>query len=965
MLSQVESNANRHKLVSALFALVLCVVTIQHAECIPLSIDFIIDDSDAEYVGNWSYSKTTPGYYETGYRYRWTGSGNNIATWNLIVPQKGLWEVYTRWTSGNEKNRATDAPYTINYDNGSTNLIVNQNLDGGRWVSLGKYTFDMGIYNVSLSDNADGVVIADAIMLVQREIIIEDEADTDTWIFNIFQEGNWEVYTRWTTENNDNKTSNPSFIVNHADDYTIVHVNEQTESEAWISLGNYPFTVKEASVILSDDADGIIKADSVKLVQRDIIVDDGEAVIVGNWGSNATQLGYYGEGYRYMWNGSGNFTVTWNIDIPEPSLWKVYTRWTKMITKLYENKATDAPYTINHDNGSTTIRVNQTENGGHWYSLGTYNFSEGKTSIILSNDANNVAIADAIKLVQQKPQKYPLNDVALLYNFSEKLLDNNLQLGVQLDWNDWKKIINNQNYQDYVTAFNCKLYRIFVFRQDGIGEEGVNNTGPIIEWNSIYHNGTFDWTEMDQLIEKIHELGGEPMLCLMYPYRNSSIHHKPTNMTTDEFTGLPDPDDWAEYCRVWVHKYGDKVRFWEVMNEPDLYWGLDIEESGKVENLTNIYLAAYHAMKNESSSILISHSEVQDYDIFQNYTNDGIPFDYLNFHYYGTGGDTSYRVNSKDVFTNADTGYSVELKNNLLSLDYIRSLSNVTEIIQICGETNFNSAWKNGSDFRNQKMDGAVFDALQIVNAMKVGSDYRIHFHLSSKPEYDESNNFSNWNLGFGMINQENALPYYPWYVYKMIGGNLEVGDPIYTVESNNSYVNSISWRHNDDLNALLIHSDTVNREIEISGLYGEFNFTKIDETFEYWRAQEQDGIINLSEENLILEGYSVVLLQSENYFSKLELNSEYGTVTGAGNYSYNTKVNFSVTPNIVPGKTGVRYVFLNWTSNSPSGYNGPENPTSIIMYNNITETANWKTQYFFTLETGLGGTVSQSSDYS
>ncbi len=125
-----------------------------------------------------------------------------------------------------------------------------------------------------------------------------------------------------------------------------------------------------------------------------IIVDDVDAQFVGNWGSSSYIPGFYGNVYRYHYPDSGYGYAAWTFDLPLSGSWEVFAIWTS-----YPNRATDAPYTINHADGSTTIRVNQELNGGEWISLGVYNFNAGTASVVLSDDANGVVIADAIKLV--------------------------------------------------------------------------------------------------------------------------------------------------------------------------------------------------------------------------------------------------------------------------------------------------------------------------------------------------------------------------------------------------------------------------------------------------------------------------------------------------------------------------------------------------------------------------------------
>jgi hypothetical protein len=72
----------------------------------------------------------------------------------------------------------------------------------------------------------------------------------------------------------------------------------------------------------------------------------------------------------------------------------VFARWTSG-----RNRATDAPYTINHAGGPITVPVNQEANGGVGFSLGVYFFNIGPASIVLSDDADSIVIADAIRAV--------------------------------------------------------------------------------------------------------------------------------------------------------------------------------------------------------------------------------------------------------------------------------------------------------------------------------------------------------------------------------------------------------------------------------------------------------------------------------------------------------------------------------------------------------------------------------------
>ena len=105
-------------------------------------------------------------------------------TWPITVPQTGRYKVYGTWNSGS--SRASNAKYTINAGPNQHTSIQNQRLNGGQWNLLGEYTFDIadnpnGQNNVSLSSEANGYLIADAIKLE----LIEDNQPTPSGLFFI------------------------------------------------------------------------------------------------------------------------------------------------------------------------------------------------------------------------------------------------------------------------------------------------------------------------------------------------------------------------------------------------------------------------------------------------------------------------------------------------------------------------------------------------------------------------------------------------------------------------------------------------------------------------------------------------------------------------------------------------------------------------------------------------------------
>lgn len=110
----------------------------------------------------WTGSTSEAGYLGANYQYAAAGDGAAVATWTATLPASGGYQVSARWTA--HSNRASNAPYTLTHDGGTTTVLMNQKVNGNQWVSLGTYQFTAGTpYTVSVSNNADGFVIADGV----------------------------------------------------------------------------------------------------------------------------------------------------------------------------------------------------------------------------------------------------------------------------------------------------------------------------------------------------------------------------------------------------------------------------------------------------------------------------------------------------------------------------------------------------------------------------------------------------------------------------------------------------------------------------------------------------------------------------------------------------------------------------------------------------------------------------------
>ncbi len=95
----------------------------------------------------------------------------STATWVADIPESREYAIYVSYKS--LPNSAEDARYTINYDGGSEDILVNQKMGGGTWIYLGTYPlaegFDAENPTVVLTNRTekggDTVITADAVKI--------------------------------------------------------------------------------------------------------------------------------------------------------------------------------------------------------------------------------------------------------------------------------------------------------------------------------------------------------------------------------------------------------------------------------------------------------------------------------------------------------------------------------------------------------------------------------------------------------------------------------------------------------------------------------------------------------------------------------------------------------------------------------------------------------------------------------
>ena len=131
----------------------------------------VIDNQDSDFStvsGNWASSVGNSGvspYFGSDYLDN-TNAPGSVAEWTIAVSNAAAnYSVSAQWAS--HPNRATNATYTVYHSGGATDVVVNQQQQGGEFILLGEF---VNPTKVALTDaNANGYVIADAIQLASIE----------------------------------------------------------------------------------------------------------------------------------------------------------------------------------------------------------------------------------------------------------------------------------------------------------------------------------------------------------------------------------------------------------------------------------------------------------------------------------------------------------------------------------------------------------------------------------------------------------------------------------------------------------------------------------------------------------------------------------------------------------------------------------------------------------------------------
>jgi hypothetical protein len=388
----------------------------------------MIDDGDSVGYSNsasgwFAVSSTTYPGFGGDWRYHAAGSGSHTATWAATSITPGQYQVLVTWAPFS--NRATNAPFTVSDGAAMEGVFpINQQVEptadatvGGRpFQRLGTFHVSATSLTVTLSDQADGYVIADAVQFVRVGELLATELSVALAADSAYER----VGTVSATVTRTGATTDALEVSLSSSDTTEAMVPATVTIPAGQASASFDVTVVDDTVAdgtqvvtIAAAATGVFPgADALQVTDNELIDDEdtpGYSETISGW-VRVSMPSYpgYANDWRYHAAGSGLNVAQWESPVSSSGLYQVLVTWAP-----YSNRATNAPFTVwDGPDSEGTFSVDQrnaptadaTAGGRPFQRLGTtFLITSSSVRVTLSDNANGYVIADAVQIVPVSP----------------------------------------------------------------------------------------------------------------------------------------------------------------------------------------------------------------------------------------------------------------------------------------------------------------------------------------------------------------------------------------------------------------------------------------------------------------------------------------------------------------------------------------------------------------------------------
>ena len=346
--------------------------------------DIFVDNGDSGtfYTGTWKVSGGSNPY---GVDSLWARDGATY-TWQFdSQASSGTYEVLMWWSGW--PSRGTDINVDINYSGGIETRSINQQDNAGQWNSFGTYYFDVsGSVTITAANGSTVSTCADAVWFKLISTNTPPTASIDSITPNPANVGDIVTFSGHG-EDPDGSIAGYSWESNI--DGPLSDLSSFTTSSLTEGTHTISFKVQDDEGIWSE---AVTQDLVVGAIPTEIIIDnrDAETSQTGTWGVSGAANPY---GADSVWNRDGA-TFTWHFTPTQSGNYEVSMWWTE-----WSSRSTSVPVDIEHSGGTTTVYINQQQNGGQWNSLDDYLFESGSSYnvTITAQPGPSSTCADAVR----------------------------------------------------------------------------------------------------------------------------------------------------------------------------------------------------------------------------------------------------------------------------------------------------------------------------------------------------------------------------------------------------------------------------------------------------------------------------------------------------------------------------------------------------------------------------------------
>jgi len=240
-----------------------------------------------------------------------------------------------------------------------------------------------------------------------------------------------------------------------------------------MSVGNQfvssPSEQRLVPSILAVTSRNKVKMPNQTTFEQIIDTEDPKATKIGTW-SESANAGYYGTSKSLISaKGNGSNAYEYNFTPPAGEYCEVFAWWVSS-----SNRTTDTPFTIKHKYGETIVKMNQTQGGSAWNSLGKFVFKgDGSDQIRITNAATlgDWVVADAVRII----------------SFGEK------EIQTKIAENFTQNPSNVKCFPNPFTAQTCIEFQLT--KNENVNLQIINNQGQTVEIlvNDLLYEGKYSF----------------------------------------------------------------------------------------------------------------------------------------------------------------------------------------------------------------------------------------------------------------------------------------------------------------------------------------------------------------------------------------------------------------------------------------------------------------------------------------